>query len=228
MIPRAFLLGMVTLLTLASTLFLQPSARAHCPGGGGTSYAAGARSLGSTYAKGVTGDIAWTQGSVCSSGVSHSVTVCNTGSCSGWVQVGWRYYNGYSEPKAYCETKGTGGFYNLTEYAISHSTHTYRYSISPSDPVWHCQVDGVLKRSTPTATVGFVYGNRLIAQGEAHATHVQIGRMNPARLSFTNLKYVSQSNGGLYAMGPTLNSPPAPYGVDKPSATSIRVWTYAH
>lgn len=146
------------------------------------------------------------------------------------MQVGWRYYSGYSEPRGYCETKGTGGFYNLTEYSISHTTHTYRYSrvTSDSNEVWHCRIDGVLKRSTLAVTLGFDYGNWLVAQGEAHASHVQIGRMYPATLVFSNLKYVHQTNGGTYVMGPTLNSPPSPYGVDKPSSSSIRVWTNAH
>lgn len=202
------------------------TALAHCPGGGGTTYASGGK--GSITAYGITSSIGWTQGNVCSSGVSHSVTVCNTGSCGGWVQSGWRYYNGYAEPKGYCEFRAVNGTYSLTEYTISHAAHTYRFDIipAPAGANWACKIDGAVKTSKFTIEMGFGNGTWTVAQGEAHATHVQIGTMAPSKLSFTGLNYIN-SAGSLIAMNPSVSTS-SPYGIDKPSTTQIRMWTNAH
>lgn len=211
---------------VGSIVIISTPAEAHCPGGGGTTYAAGKRSA-TSY--GIISSIEWTQGNVCSSGVSHSVTVCKTGTCPGWVQSGWRYYAGYSEPKGYCEYKASSGtYYSLTEYAISHATHSYemRTVESSGGASWSCRIDGTSKRAVSTWTLGFGNGSYMVAQGEAHAAHVQIGKVAPLKLAFTGLKYRPTST-TLSDMNPT-TSTSSPYGIDKPSNSSIRMWTNAH
>lgn len=222
----------VLLLVVSSTVMvnIRPTGTvlADCPGAGASEYAYGGRNGITAY--GVSGYIHWTQGNVCSSGVSHSVSVCNNGCASGWVQVGWRYYSSYSEPEGYCEFKSAdGAFYWIQNYPISHVAHTYRVDRAAAAPGfnWVCKIDGGVGGQFHQSTLGFATGNRVVAQGEAHDPHVQIGMNSPSKLVFSSLGYLS-SSGVLFAMNPTLGAVNAPYGRDKPTTSQIRVWTDAH
>ena len=215
--------------TLAITAApVAPVALAHCPGGGAHEYALGSRTGITSY--GVSGYIHVTQGNVCSSGVSHSVTVCSTTGCTvGWAQTGWRYYSGYAQPKGYCEFKGTGGSYSMIEHAITQLPHTYRFDRSTASPGynWNCKIDGVTKSTQHSSVLGFSTGPKVTVQGEAHDTHVQIGLMAPSKLVLSGLAYLN-SSGTAIAMSPTLATPNAPYGIDLPTTSQVRMWTNGH
>lgn len=210
---------------------LNPQSVLHCPPNSPTHiYAKAGRSLSSAASEGIRGNIEMTAGNMCASGVSHSVTVCNTGSCSGWIQVGWRYYSTYTSPRAYCERKGTGGNYQLTEYAVTNATHNYKWESMVIDEKknrqWKCYIDGTLKVTISATTYGFGKGSWMPVQGEAHSAHVQIGKMAPNKLAFTSLNH---KNGASWSvLSPSSPSAPAPYGADVPNSTTVRVWTNPH
>ena len=214
--------------SLAVTAAPLPSAvLAHCPGGGAHEYALASRTGITAY--GVSGYIHVTQGNVCSSSVSHSVTVCSTTGCTvGWAQAGWSYYSSGAPPAGYCEFNGPG-FYQQTGHAISQVAHTYRMDRSSASPGynWTCKIDGVSKATAHSSSVGFSTAPKVIVQGEAHDTHVQIGLMAPGKLAASSLAYLN-SSGTAIAMSPTLNTPNAPYGIDKPTTTQVRMWTNGH
>lgn len=213
------------ILFLPSTPFGVSEAFAHCPGTPSHVYAAGTVFPG-VAANGVRATIDWTQGNVCSSGVSHSVSVCDTGSCGHWAQVGWRYYSGYSEPKMYCEW--AGGLYKIVEFATTHVAHGYKQDYDAFDKTWDCYQDSTFKYTYSQANSGFGSGTYLVAQGENHQTHVQIGRMAPAKLLFADMQYQRASDGQWPLMNISVNSPVSPYGVDEPLNGQLRVWTNAH
>lgn len=226
----------VLALAVAATLGLTPTqlvpdVQAHCPGGIVNHYAAGLQTL-PHLANGVAGDIQWTQGAVCNSGVSHSVTVCKvnlSGECATWAQVGWRYYDGDAEPRMYCEW--AGGQYRLVEFVITHVTHRYKLLTDTVDKFWECYVDGALKASWSWANAGFSSGTELSAQGEAHSPHVQIGRMAPASLLFSDMQYrrASNSTWPAFNVDNTFIVPVnAPYGAAEPVFGQLQVWTNAH
>lgn len=215
----------------SGTANVVPRSTLHCPPNSPTHiYAKAGRSLASATSEGIRGNIQMTAGNVCESGVSHSVTVCNNGSCSGWVQVGWRYYSNFSSPKAYCERKGTAGSYQLTEYAVANATHHYKWESNVIDEKnnrqWKCYIGGILRITISASTYGFGKGSWMPVQGEAHSAHVQIGMMAPNKLSFSSLNY---KNGTSWpALGPTSPAAPAPYGADVPNSSTVRVWTNPH
>lgn len=198
---------------------------AHCPGTTAHDYAAGGVTLASA-ANGVKGTISWTQGNVCTSGVSHSVTVCGTGSCGHWAQVGWRYYNGYAEPKMYCEWAGSQ--YKIVEFSITHAALTYKQDYDKVDKTWDCYQDSTFKYTYSLASAGFSSGTYLVAQGENHQAHVQIGLMTPGKLMFQEMQYQRSSDSAWLVMNVNVGSPVAPYGADEPAAGQMRVWTNAH
>lgn len=201
-----------------------PAVFAHCPGTSAHDYAQGTSSL-TIQANGVRADIDWTQGNVCSSGVSHWVNVCRTGACDHWAQVGWRYYSGYAEPRMYCEW--AGGQYKIVEFSITHATHAYKMDFDTLDNTWDCYRDGTFKYTYSEANAGFDSGTYLIAAGEAHQKHVQIGRMAPAKLLFADMQYQRESDGQWPTMNINVQATVDPYGIDEP-AVQMRVWTNAH
>ena len=200
--------------------------QAHCPGTAAHDYAAGGQGLGAGVANGVRVRIDWTQGNVCTSGVSHSITVCSTGACGDWAQVGWRYYNGYAEPKMYCEW--AGGQYKIVEFAITHVTHEYRMQFDTQDKYWDCYLDTTFKYSYYWTSAGMTSGSYLVSQGENHQAHVQIGRMAPAKLLFDAMKYKKTSDGTWVGMNVAPGVSSGPYGADEPAVGDMRVWTNAH
>jgi hypothetical protein len=155
--------------------------------------------------------------------------VCSTTGCTvGWAQAGWSYYSSGAPPAGYCEFNGPG-FYQQTGHAISQVAHTYRMDRSSASPGynWTCKIDGVSKATAHSSSVGFSTAPKVIVQGEAHDTHVQIGLMAPGKLVASSLAYLN-SSGTAIAMSPTLNTPNAPYGIDKPTTTQVRMWTNGH
>lgn len=163
---------------------------AHCTTISGNFYAY-ANESGFAQSDGVMGNIDWTQGNICTSGVSHSVTLCKASNdCGHWVQVGWRYSLGYAEPMMYCEFSYPGHAPKQVEFAITHATHHYKMQVTTQGfiELWTCYKDGGQKYVWPVGSAGFSSGTYVDAQGEAHQDHVQIGLMAPNRLSFFNLQ----------------------------------------
>jgi hypothetical protein len=121
----------------------------------------------------------------------------------------------------YCE--GNGSHYFIHEFTLSAATHTYRWALNGL--TWECSLDLVVKDWTTVSSIGISRGNAVNGQGEAHELGAQIGRVAPAKLSFTNLKYRRSSNGTWYTVAVNLNTPPSQYGNDSPAAGQMRVWT---
>lgn len=197
---------------------------AHCPGNAAHDYAAGGQSV--SQSNGVRGTIGWVQGNVCTSGVSHSVTICRPGSCGHWAQVGWRYYDGYPEPRMYCEWAGSQ--YKLIEFGISHAAHEYRQQFDTQDDYWDCYLDSTAKYAYTWQNAGFSYGTWFVAQGENHQAHVQIGRMAPNKLLFDAMKRRRTSDNTWVVANVNPGVSGGPYGADEPAAGDMRVWTNAH
>lgn len=198
---------------------------AHCPGTSAHDYAYGNQSPGVNM-NGVRGSIEWTQGNVCTSGVSHSVSVCSTGACGHWAQAGWRYYNGYADPRMYCEW--AGGQYKIVEFGLTHVTHNYMQQYVSAAGRWDCALDSVVKFSWSLINAGFYQGTYLVAQGENHQAHVQIGKMAPSKLTFSSLNYRNASGTSWSTMNITPHVSGGPYGADEPAVGKLRVWTNAH
>ncbi len=215
----------VSVLVLALTLISPAPADAHCPGTAAHDYAYGNQGLGFNV-NGVNAQISWTKGNVCTSGVSHSVSVCSAGSCTKWAQAGWRYYSGWANPLMYCEWGG--GTYKLMDFALSAATHTYQQRFDAASSEWDCTLDGAVKFSWSLANAGFSLGTYVVAQGENHQAHVQIGRMAPAKLLFANLQYRKVSDASWPAMDIVPRVSGGPYGADEPGVGQLRVWTNAH
>ena len=213
------------LFVVAVVLTSPTPANAHCPGTAANDKALGSQGL-SFYVNGVTSAIGWTQGNVCTSGVSHSISVCSSGSCSHWAQAGWRYYSGYSGPRMYCEW--AGGTYKLIEFSLSPGDHTYQQRFDSSGSEWDCLQDSSIKFSWPLASAGFTIGTYVVGQGENHQAHVQIGRVAPNKLPFWNMQYRKTSTGAWTTMNIVPRVTGGPYGADEPGVGQLRVWTNAH
>jgi len=199
---------------------------ADCTTQSGNFYSFGSRSLPSgTTANGVRGSIEMTQGQVCTSGVSHSVTLKPSSASGEWVQIGWRYYSGYSTPKAYCEANSP---YGIQEFSVTFATHAYRIQYDSFDQYFDCYIDSSGVWSYSATSLGWTQGSYLNGQGEAHQNHVQIGRTAPSKLLFSDLQYRNASTGSWPLLDLVLAAPPAPYGNDEPSPGTLRVWTNAH
>jgi hypothetical protein len=202
-------------------------AAAHCPGTGPSSqYVAGGNS---TWVTAVRTKIGWVQGDVCTSGVSHSISVVYN-SNDGWLQAGWRYYDGYSEPMGYCERKptaATGNSYALTEYAIAHQGQWYTYKLNSSNQ-WECKIAGVVKRVTASSWIGFSSGNWVPVQAEAHEDHLQLGRVAPNWLSFYRAGYTPVLTTGWTDMPINgIHSDDPVWNYDNPLTNKMRVNTDA-
>ena len=131
---------------------------------------------------------------VCSSGASYSISIVNG---SGWLQVGWRYYNGYASPKGYCERAPQpdgNGSYALTEYSVDPKGQWYTY-FHNNDQQFECRIDGETLRTTHDDFLGFDEGNWVPVQAEAHAPHVQLGRIAPSWLYFNDAEKIPVSSG---------------------------------
>jgi hypothetical protein len=150
---------------------------------------------GTNIVRAVRTTIEWMNSSnVCSSGASYSVSIVNG---SGWVQVGWRYYSGYANPEGYCEVNplpGGSGTYRLREYTVPHSEQLYSFRRNTTDQ-FECSFAGAGKESPSTAYLGFSNGTWVPVQAEAHANHVQLGRIAPSWLEFTNSEKVLTGGG---------------------------------
>lgn len=91
-----------------------------------------------------------------------------------------------------------------------------------------CTLDGAVEFSWSLANAGFSLGTYVVAQGENHQAHVQIGRMASAKLLFANLQYRKVSDASWPAMDIVPRVSGGPYGADEPGVGQLRVWTNAH
>jgi hypothetical protein len=193
---RLALLAVVTAIapSLAILGWSSSPAAAHCPSTPPNyhEYVSGGNN--NNVVKSVKVTIGWVNSpAVCSSGVSHSITICQTGSCPGWMQVGWRYYAGYSKPKAYCERKpSNGNAYTLNEYSVSSESHNYAI-VRTSSNLFECRIDGDTKEATVTSYVGFSSGTWVPVQSEAHSPHVQLGHVAPNWMVFKDAVRINTS-----------------------------------
>lgn len=190
----------LTLITLVVGLLLVPvPARAHCPGGFQYLYVAGGNSITVESAR---TRIGWMGSSnVCNSDASYSVSIVNNAASTGWVQVGWIYRNGYSSPKGYCERKpqnnGTGS-YALTEYNVDSTEQLYSYFFNNLEQ-FECRIGGETLRVSHKDWLGFSRGEWVPVQAEAHAPHVQLGRIAPDWLTFSDAEKITPSGGGSWS-----------------------------
>lgn len=205
---------------------------AHCPGTPGHEYALGWRTS-STGADAIRTDIEWTIPTVCSSRVSHSVTVADigqSGQIDGFVQVGWRYLYEWQVPHAYCEFRtssdGAGDEYLLVDYVIPAEKLEYKWSYNAGR--WNCRVDGDEKMSRSGGWMGFTRGPWMPIQGEAHQAHVEIGETDPERLFFTDIQFRKWDESTWTTLAMDGAAADYPYGADNPEAGKLKVWTNPH
>ncbi|TWH03869.1 hypothetical protein L615_001100000240 [Nocardioides sp. J9] len=191
---RIFLARGVTLCLVISALavgniFLAGPAAAHCPdpGNNGHRYVSGGNQV--VLAESVRFRVEWMTAAnqdVCNSGASYSASLTRSLGTSdpAWLQVGWRYYDWYVRPMGYCErhprSSGTGS-YALSEYSVTQQKQVYAYLKNDSSQ-FLCRIDGETLRTTHEDFVGFRTGNWMPVQAEAHARHVQLGRVAPSWL----------------------------------------------
>lgn len=139
----------------------------------------------------IKGDIEWTNPNVCTTPNNNAfslaaVTLCTEATnCLGWVQPGWRKNQGGSADWV-CEFGKTNGNVFIFQGPVSHYIHTYKMSVDGSGS-WSCFVDGVKKAEV--SNLGFTEGTYINAQGETNARFAQIGRVDPLKLYFRNMKY---------------------------------------
>lgn len=178
---------------------------AHCPGGVPQDPYAYAYGTG-TIVKSVRVEIGWVASPNTCSGqnVSHSITICHD-NCAGYHQVGWQYYQGYSQPRGYCERQpllATGNAYTITEYNLSAGSQNY--SIRRNNPTYfECRIDGSTKQSTVTSYLGFGSGALVPVQAEAHATHSQLGHVAPNWMLFSGAERVPNTGSAFGTMNLT-------------------------
>ncbi|MEO8291634.1 MAG: hypothetical protein ABI635_00730 [Actinomycetota bacterium] len=115
--------------------------------------------------------------------------------------MGWRYYNGYASPKGYCErapqNDGTGS-YALTEYNVDSTEQLYSYFFNNSDQ-FECRIGGETLRVSHKDWLGFSRGEWVPVQAEAHAPHVQLGRVAPDWLTFSDAMKITPGGGGSWS-----------------------------
>ena len=126
----------------------------------------------------------------------------------------------------YCEWDG--GQYLIKEFVLSHATHRFKMDYDSVDKYWDCSMDNVVKYSYPLSSANFSGGPTIIARGESHQEHAQIGRNAPGKLAFTDLQYQKQSDGSWPLFNVMLVSPDNPYGNDEPLSGQMRAWTNPH
>lgn len=159
--------------------------------------------------------------------VLEAVSICNNvATCSGWVQIGWRKHESWSDPQFYFEYQAVGGSPIQLYAPLSHASHAYKLQYDAFDSVWDAYLDGVGKFSK--GSLGFTSGTYLTAQGEVNSTHTQIGRNAPNKLLFSDMQY--QNAAGQW---PAFNVDApliveSPYGADEPAIGQLRNWTNGH
>jgi hypothetical protein len=126
----------------------------------------------------------------------------------------------------YCEWAGQQ--YKLVEFGLTHVTHAYKQIYDSFDGGWDCYLDSAGKFFWTLGQSGFSQGTYVVAQGENHQAHVQIGRMAPGKLLFSDMQYRKSSDGSWPAMNITPGVSSGPYGADEPAVGQLRVWTNAH
>jgi hypothetical protein len=127
-------------LLLASAILVGVPQRvaANCPGTSSGALYAGAHQFLANAANGVKGDIQWTNPTVCTnpSGNAFSlegITLCSSGTCPGWVQVGWvKRQSLDSSPKMYCEYKWTDSPV-VTQYWFSITAATHKLQVGHAE-----------------------------------------------------------------------------------------------
>jgi hypothetical protein len=183
-------------------------------------------------ATGIKGNINYVNGTACllppvDGFTAESVTICRNGSCGGWVQVGFIKRGLYTAPKLYCEFAPNGPGRFIDEFSLGAGIHLYeaRVTVSGGDNVWGCFRDGVLKSAATTLYMGFSSGTWQLVQGETDSIWSTIGKVDPNRLLYKNLKYLQ---GGTWQVL-DINESPTPdphYGRDEPEPGEFRDWTW--
>lgn len=175
-------------LTVLGGLLVPQQAHAHCPSGFEYLYVAGLQ--GSETYRSVRVRAEWLPSpAVCDSRTYYSASIVK-GDNDGWLQVGWVYEKGYSRPLGYCERQPTAngtGSYALTEFRVSESEQLYTYDREGADGGWfYCRIGGEALLITSSEYMGFTYGGHIVVQAEAHARHLQLGRIAPDWFRFSD------------------------------------------
>jgi hypothetical protein len=222
------ILALVLPTLVAGIVVIPGTAQAHCPGGSTNLYVSGGQDVNVRSAR---TKIGWMSSSnVCNSGASYSVSIVNYAASTGWLQVGWRYYNGYSSPKGYCErmpqNDGTGS-YALTEYNVDPTQQRYSYFFNDSNQ-FECRIGSETLRVTHEDWLGFSQGEWVPVQAEAHAPHVQLGRVAPDWLTFSDAEKIPPAGGGWSNMQvDNVNSDAAVWNWQQPDPNGFKVNTDA-
>ena len=210
---------------------------AHCPvpgqlPPGGRAYASAKQTL-TVSANAIKGNIAYTNPTLCNlSGGPlafslEGISLCETGTCSDWVQVGWQKRQGVgSIPMLLCEYGNSGvahGFW----YAMSAAQHAYQWDYT-STSYWHCRLDGVDKAIVCCGWAHMTQGTYVNAQGETNSEHTQIGNNAPYKLGLFTLRWRKASTLTWQAYNLTLQTPDSPYGNSLPAFDYLANWTNAH
>ena len=148
------------------------------------------------------------------------------------MQVGWRKWNGYSEPMGYCEVQNPSDLshHDLDMFPILHVPKTFTWTLDRADQIWDC---GYYNTNPPgtsktVAWLGFASGRTFQAGGEAHQYHVQIGLNAPYKLLLSSMTYRKTSLTTWTTAKIVEDATVSPYGNDEPAAGQLRVWTDAH
>lgn len=220
--------------SLVGSVRVEP-ATAHCPGtaipNNGRDYSAGTRSIaGVATAKGIHAKIDWSNPNICTTPAGNAfslqvVNICNTSSCGGWVQVGYRKDQGQAAPRFYCEYHNTNGTKTILYAPLVQGNWDYRATYDSFDGVWDCILEGSGKFAR--GGLGFVSGTWLVAQGEVNATHGQIGLMAPGKTWYQGMQYLNAANAWkVFDVNGLVVE--VPYGGDEPNLGLFRNWTNAH
>lgn len=92
--------------------------------------------------------------------------------------------------------------------------------------MWQCLLGTTIKWDRTTSNMGFASGTYTVAQGETNARHATIGKMDPYRLRYTDIKYMNGSTWNISNLN--LHSTLYPYGADEPLIGEFRNWTVPH
>jgi hypothetical protein len=161
-------------------------AEAHCVGNGNTGHYYVAGGNGSAPVRAAQTKIEWVASpSICDSGNSNSISIVHG---DGWVQAGNLIWAGYSRPMGYCERNpdaGGTGSYAISEYAVAQEAQVYTYARPQGSLTFDCRIGGETLRSTHRDWLGFGSGGWVPVQAEAHALHVQLGRVAPNWMRFS-------------------------------------------
>jgi hypothetical protein len=163
---------------------------------------------------------------------SENISVCIASVCTGWVQVGWIWRYGWSQPQQFCEFAPSNG--NTRQWLgawMGVSTKTYRLDVQGSS--WYCGLDQAQAWHKTTTYMGFSSGTHLVAQGETDSLWSQIGDVAigipPSTTLLDQMKYLYGSSwltfdvAGVDIAGPSGSG--SHYGVSEPAPGSLRNWT---